>query len=137
MKKKITKKITKKIAKRPLPQLQLATRNQFDDLRNAVGVMSQVVDQSDRSSHYALENIRKQDHRIDKLQVDVKKMLELLGLEPRCYAHAGEHVAWSYFHVWVRRINNQLQELEMSITKLQADISMLDQRFQRLERIIK
>jgi hypothetical protein len=52
---------------------------------------------------------------IEQMEIKVRRVLHLLGLEQsssNAPAGLGEPVPWSYFHVWIARINERLEQLE-------------------------
>jgi hypothetical protein len=66
-------------------------------------------------AHDAEQNTERE---IKKLQIAVREMRGLLGINVSLPPHArvlGEPVPWSYFHVWIARINERLEQLEAHV----------------------
>jgi hypothetical protein len=105
----------------PMRKLQYITRDQLADLRDEIEdwyrETQRLVAQCDRSIKHFSERKSTNDNRIEALARDLRKMQQLLGLEPCPQDVGGEHVAWSYFHVWIARINKRLDELELRLNK--------------------
>jgi hypothetical protein len=97
-----------------------------DEIEELVGDATQRVDNAMQHLNVAIKvatelerafegSYEKNKRLIETMHLDVRRMKAVLGLDKVCppYSAAlGEHVAASYFHSWIARINERLDRLE-------------------------
>jgi hypothetical protein len=94
------------------------TREKLTPLRDELEhLMNQYVKRSE-AIQYKIEHLIEDKDSATKREVrDIKHVLGLDMATPRYATALQQPVTWSYFHVWISRINDRLAHLEQAISK--------------------
>lgn len=104
----------------PIPRRkpEFVTREMLADLRDEIEI---VLENARKSCEAATRSVKRQwneqsqiEREVESMRKDVAAMRVVLGLDtgdPHP-SKLGERVTWSYFHVWIARINARLDKLE-------------------------
>ena len=60
------------------------------------------------------------NHRLEEFKLDLKRIQAVLGLDINRHT-VFQPVTWSYFHVWISRINERLEKLEKRALFIRKD----------------
>ena len=91
-------------------------RDEIEDLLQSTQQTCEIVSRRCRSLERSFNDMKRTEER---LALDFSAAQELFGLDKKApsYRIRGEPVTWSYFHSWITRINQRLDELERMLRK--------------------
>ena len=105
--------------------VEYVTRDMLADLRDEI---EEVLDKSNATLMRVEKELQRRDRilsafhkaesRVEAMEKTVRDVKGLLGIEriPPYSPALHEPVSWSYFHVWIARINERLEQLEKKMS---------------------
>src|SRR5262245_26035816 len=100
---------------------QFVTREMLADLRDEIeevlDAARKACEETTKAREHAIDWDRKEYQTTLALRTRVQRLETVLGLDlstPHLHALA-EPVTWSYFHVWIARMNQRLDKIEQTM----------------------